>query len=398
MKIAVFGAHINSTNLGCQALTYSLLNLLNEIECENQDDFEYHIFEYFPDEEKKQKMCERLGIDDRKLNIYKVSPIYRMRSYIKHGLENMRMLRAIKSCDIAIDLTAGDSFSDIYGKARFYSLTKIKRIVQKLGVPLMLGPQTYGPFEDKKCETLATKVFLNSEECIARDMLSADLVEKLTGKKIEYTTDLAFQLPYVAQCKSTEKKVIGINISALLVQDAVEKGFAASEKLKTDYDKLIDDLVRYLATKEEYRICLISHVGEDYLPCKNVAEKYSNVEVAPLFDDPISIKNFISSMDVFIGSRMHATVASFTAGIPTIPLAYSRKFKGLFDVVGYEYVVDLQILNTQEAFDRIIEYIKDLERIEKDVQLALEKKEEFGNKTKKCFENFIYKNKEVNEL
>ena len=386
MKIAIFGAHINSTNLGCQALTYSLLHLLDKISKNHKENYEYYIFE------KKNKMCEQLNIDCKNVYVFKESPIYRWRSYVKHGKDNIKMLRLVKSCDVAIDLTAGDSFSDIYGSQRFNSRTRIKRIIQKLGIPLMLGPQTYGPFENKKNEQYARKVFINSNMCIARDKISAELVKSLTGNEIEYTTDLAFQLPYQKMYSDSQEKRVGINVSALLVNDSVEIGFDANNKLSVDYDKLITQLMDYFEDKQEYSVYLISHVSEDYVPCKKIAEKYTNVNLVPIFDDPISIKSFISSLDLFIGSRMHATVASFTSGVPTIPLAYSRKFEGLFDVVGYKYVVDLQTLNTHEAFDIITEYISNLDIVKEDLLKALENSNEYGKKTEKYFERFIYNN------
>ena len=78
-------------------------------------------------------------------NIYKIS-------------QNKNFIDSVKECDCIIDITQGDNFSDIYGKKRFYTWTIEKRIVQKLRVPLILGPQTYGPFIDEKCKKFAAKV------------------------------------------------------------------------------------------------------------------------------------------------------------------------------------------------------------------------------------------------
>ena len=74
-------------------------------------------------------------------------------------------------------------------------------------------------------------------------------------------------------------------------------------------------------------------------------------------------------MDVFIGARMHATIGAFSSGVATIPTAYSRKFKGLYENLGYKYVVDLATLNTQEAVELTIEYV----RRYKELKLAVEK-------------------------
>ena len=40
---------------------------------------------------------------------------------------------------------------------------------------------------------------------------------------------------------------------------------------------------------------------------------------------------------------MHATIAAFSAGVPVVPMAYSRKFNGLFiDTLSYPHLIDLK--------------------------------------------------------
>ena len=38
---------------------------------------------------------------------------------------------------------------------------------------------------------------------------------------------------------------------------------------------------------------------------------------------------------------MHATIGALSSGVPTIPLAYSRKFSGVFGTIQYPYTIDL---------------------------------------------------------
>ena len=41
-----------------------------------------------------------------------------------------------------------------------------------------------------------------------------------------------------------------------------------------------------------------------------------------------------------MGARMHACIAAFSSGVPVVPMAYSRKFEGLFGSLGYDRTVD----------------------------------------------------------
>lgn len=47
-----------------------------------------------------------------------------------------------------LDVSGGDSFTDLYGRERFELITYPKRIAQLYSQPLVLMPQTIGPFSD----------------------------------------------------------------------------------------------------------------------------------------------------------------------------------------------------------------------------------------------------------
>ena len=69
--------------------------------------------------------------------------------------------------------------------------------MKKLDKPLILGPQTYGPFNNEKNINKAIKAINSADLVLSRDEKSADYIRKYTDKKVETTTDLAFELPYV---------------------------------------------------------------------------------------------------------------------------------------------------------------------------------------------------------
>ena len=55
---------------------------------------------------------------------------------------------------------------------------------------------------------------------------------------------------------------------------------------------------------------------------------------------------------------MHATIAAFSTGVITIPFAYSRKFKGLYDDIGYPHYIDGTKLSTEDAVEQTIKIIE----------------------------------------
>lgn len=379
VEVAIFGAPINNSNLGCLALTYSLVSLLCKIEEELKIKFNIHLFEMHPNEAKADVFCKVAGVSRSALHVHKVGVARDFKNFIRHGKENIEMIRVLHKCKFAIDLTEGDSFADIYGSNRYKSQTNIKRIVEKIGLPLFLGPQTYGPFERKESEDLAALVMKNARIIIARDELSADLVESLTGTRPVITTDLAFQLPYRAEKNSqtNRKLAVGINISGLLTKHQFEGGNNSFE-ITVDYDAYIDKILNYLVSDEQYEVYLIPHVKNDVEIIHLFNKKYPQTRCMQIFDNPIDIKSQIASMDIFIGSRMHACIAAFTSGVPTIPAAYSRKFNGLFDLVEYYNTVDLTVLSTDEAFEKTIKLINNFNRLKQEVDNSLEISEKYS--------------------
>lgn len=360
MTIGLMGCLVNSTNLGCIALTYTLLQNLEEIGRELEKDVRYIIFDERPSWDAMERLSKDLSIDISRLKLGTVGALQtynlkgKLRACTKMLCANIKMFNDIRKCDVVIDMTGGDSFSDIYGKERFYKQTAAKRLVERLGIPLILGPQTYGPFNDPEVKKYAQKTIESAKLVMSRDDASKTFLSGFCRNEVVAVTDLAFGLKYDKKEKQDGRIRIGINPSGLLSKHKVE-ATNLDIPIKTDYDAYVSELIRSLTQRKEYEIHLISHVGDEAQKC---FPDLNGVIYHPPFHNPIAAKNVISTMDVFIGSRMHATIAAFSSGVPTIPVAYSRKFSGLFHALGYNYIVDLLNMETEEALSMTLDYIE----------------------------------------
>lgn len=389
MVIGLVGTLINNENLGCCALTYSLINLLEKIAKDNNVKFRYNVFEFAPNEEKNHVVSDLLGLNNNQIYSYNITPLFRLRRFIHYPRLGVETIRKIKECQVIIDLTSGDSFTDIYGQYVFDSLTNVKKYIIKHNIPLILGPQTYGPF-NRNNEKKAKNVINSANLVISRDELSKIYLDSLTSNKTYVTTDLAFSLPYHKKNNSSSKKTkVGINISGLLLKDKNEKTDLVIGK-KINYEEYLSELIGKLINDDKYEVYIIPHVGRDG---NEWAQKRYGKEVTILdeFSNPIDAKSFISTMDVFIGSRMHATIAALSSGVPTIPVAYSRKFKGLFSNINYNYVIDLTETDSHSAFELTYRYIIDRKLLQKDIIKSLEIVDEFNNINYKLIKTEIMK-------
>lgn len=376
IRIGIFGAELESVNFGCAALAYSQLELLRKLRDETGKEIECWIFS-----------------DDSVTGIEKAKRITKINNLqgkylvrIKTGLPGMvKLNRDINACDLIIDLTYGDSFSDIYGKKNFYLYSIPKLISIKNKKKLVLGPQTIGPFYSKAVEHTARYILRKADKVIVRDRESLRCAEDLVIRNdIAVSSDLAMMLPYDRRDGASRiegRLNVGLNVSLLMW----EKGSSSRLKLSLDYQCLITNLIEVLQ-KTGAAVHLIAHVYDkkefsEYSLAKELNQKFKGTVLAPEFTDPIEAKNYISGLDVFIGSRMHATIGAFSSGVPVIPLSYSRKFEGLYGALGYDHCVDCTKETQAGALTQIMRDISGLEL------LTLESKDAF----KKALEmNKIY--------
>jgi polysaccharide pyruvyl transferase WcaK-like protein len=67
------------------------------------------------------------------------------------------------------------------------------------------------------------------------------------------------------------------------------------------------------------------------------------------------VKWAIGRTDFLVGSRMHACIAALSQCIPTVGLAYSDKFFGVFDSAGVaESIIDLRCCEAPEVIARVM--------------------------------------------
>lgn len=253
----------------------------------------------------------------------------------------------IGECDLVLDIGEGDSFTDIYGMKRLLFLVVSKIVVLAKRIPLILSPQTIGPFDHWYSRAVAVAVMRRCTKVFARDKLSAEYLEYcgVSGNTDE-VVDVAFRLPYSPMPSSIgEVRRIGLNVSGLLFAG----GYTGANQfgLTVDYAKLTRDLLTRWTAQANTEVWLIAHVVPDGLPRDDdrtainvLLKEFPTARSAPDFSNPSEAKSFISSMDFVTAARMHACIAALSAGVPVVPFAYSRKFNGLFTSLGYGHVAD----------------------------------------------------------
>lgn len=273
--------------------------------------------------------------------------------------------RAVLDSDMVIDIGGGDSFADIYGRRRLTQMFLMKYLTHLAGKPLVLAPQTFGPFKHGLSAFLARQSVRLSAITSTRDNLSTVCLREMgTKAEIIEASDVALRLPYDPPSERPQGSPIrvGINVSGLLMSGGYSRNNMFG--LRIDYPQLIRDILqRFDDHPEPCEVHLVPHViswkrgalEDDYAASLKLQKTCPSVTVAPAFTSPSEAKSYIAGMDFFMGARMHACIAAFSSGVPVVPMAYSRKFAGLFGSLGYDETVDCTSQSAEEILTHIFD-------------------------------------------
>jgi polysaccharide pyruvyl transferase WcaK-like protein len=355
-KICLAWHNIDSTNFGVSALAIAQIKLLIKA----------------AEAAGVQIFIETLGTPSNK-NLYikkEVEELYNIKIIhsdfsLKYFLTsilklNFNGINQFKKYDIIMDIGEGDSFTDIYGFKRFFRLCTSKLSAIYLKKKLILSPQTYGPFKSIFNQKVASWIMNRSEMVFSRDYKSTEFLNKI-GIECTEVSDVAFMLPF--ERIKVKENTVGINVSGLLWNG----GYTQSNQfgLTINYQKMIIDIIDGFIERGK-TVHLVGHViaddfpvEDDYKVCQDIKGKYldsNKVVLAPKFNSPLKAKSYMSQLEFFTGSRMHATIGALSASVVTVPIAYSRKFSGVFGALDYNYTLNAYEMNTAELVGKLFEY------------------------------------------
>ena len=370
LNIILGNAPINNGNRGCVALSYTSIYLIDKVLSEAGIQYEL----YVPDYGHEQVGTYNIDVAGKDISynaikhIIGYGPKSGLKTFIKRLINYQNISSSINiynSADYILDIGQGDSFADIYGKERFEGINLIHREALMLHKPYCLLPQTIGPFKDDTIRAEAVKAISQADIVMTRDKQSYDYTRQIAPKQknLKEYIDVAFFLPYTRQQFDKNFIHVGLNVSALLWHG----GYTQDNQfgLKDDHQKTVRGIITYFLDQQNVKLHLIPHVvgrerhiENDYAVSFDLQKEFNNPNLilSPLFLSPVDAKDYISGMDFFMGARMHSTIAAFSSGVPVVPMAYSRKFNGLFiDTLSYDYLADLK----NDTSDEVIEKIKD---------------------------------------
>ena len=281
-------------------------------------------------------------------------------------------LQHIDEADCVASIAGGDSFSDIYGLARFLYITLPQLLAISMGKRLVVLPQTIGPFSTRFARAAARYILRQADTIYSRDREGLKLASELLGVnwekgKLRFCYDLAFVLEPAAPAhvellglpakKADGSCRVGLNVSGLLAMGGYSRQNMFG--LRVDYNELVRGIIRLLIEHKNASVLLVPHVFGSGNECDSPVSEEVYADLRTRYEgrlglisgyyDQGEIKSIIGQCDFFIGSRMHACIAAVSQCVPTVSIAYSDKFTGVMDTLGANpQVADLRRMDEEE--------------------------------------------------
>jgi polysaccharide pyruvyl transferase WcaK-like protein len=229
-------------------------------------------------------------------------------------------------------------------------------VAKSLGKPVVMFPNSVGPFRTWIGRFLTRLALDNCEAIIIRDPISYEIINSLRIKSRKFlTSDMA--LLYQPKTKATQETV---NRPAIGVCPGIYS-FSISTK---QIEKYVIEHARALDTAiERYKVhvYLLPHYVsgfeyDDFEISNMILNNMKNQKSVQILrvDNLENFKLLINQMDLIISSKMHPAVLAVSAHVPAISIVYDHKQVGFFkDLNLSEFVVLIQNMTGNVLFSKI---------------------------------------------
>ena len=244
----------------------------------------------------------------------------------------------LRSVSFVFDIS-GFAFSDQFGLRPLRNFDFFTERLSEKGVPFVLLPQAFGPFDKPDMKRLMKRVIDRSERVYARDLQSFEYLK--TGVDSAKSMKL---MPDIT---------VGVSASAEQVEDTgnyccivpncrmLDQG---QDAWGDHYETILLQVAEYLGTVEGKDLLVLVHDagGRDMAMARSLQRKSSVPLQVCSIGDPQELKRVISKSDLVVGSRFHALVSALSSGVPAIAFGWSHKYAEIFGEYGQaDYVFTL---------------------------------------------------------
>ncbi|NVL90285.1 MAG: polysaccharide pyruvyl transferase family protein [Desulfobacterales bacterium] len=362
-KNIIMVGHGGFTNRGCAAIVQCTSRTLRDLFPSATLSLVSHF--YRADKRVARKMSIKLfneypfplSLLPRKAccRIYRFVQFYHLRSQHKR-----RLFRA----NDAVLSIGGDNITPEFPIRSIKPFIDELHVALEMGLVTVLWGATLGPFNKPEYRSLVLPVLRDLDLIVVRDYESrGDLHSEGISDNVVFAPDPAFLLePFVSkrvQCYvnwASQKFCLGVSIS----------GFLASLSQVDERAILYAECLRKWIDLTGGRVLLVPHVVIGSASCNDyrfskivgrLMDRWNCVRILPPTLSASEYKAAVGACQLFMGSRMHATIAALSQCIPTLSLSYSRKAGALQQLMvgNHRFVCEISRCTSDDILEKLFQ-------------------------------------------
>lgn len=265
-------------------------------------------------------------------------------------------LRAIYEADLVVCVGGGhlNAVKGLGGDLNVFYLTLPIILAERLGKPVVYGPQSYGPFWGFAQKYLVLKALNNANFVMAREAISYNLLLDLGVKKdhVLLTVDSGFA--FTSDQKVDVREMYKLPKKSKVVAITMRAWFSGArrEALEKSFAKFIDFL-----HGKGYEVLLVPQVtthyraDDDRIAEARIADYCQGKKPVLVADaaEAGQLKSLYDDVDFVVGTRFHSVIFALTSYIPCMAVEYDHKTSGIMQSLGLgEWVISLNDVTAKD--------------------------------------------------
>lgn len=316
------------------------------------------------------------------------------------GEEKIKSIDVMEQVD-AVFMKGGGLLQTYGGLSSTYSMyfwVYPLLLAHKLGKPVYIMPNSFGPFEGPFVKKIACMALSKCEVLTSRESLSQEMLKNQLGLTAFNYADLAFELPKANLDKNaifkkfdlpSDKKMVALTMRPYRFPHSVnrEKAYSIFKKEMADFISWLYQS-GYMPVIVEHTLAVNAHEN-DGACIRDVVSMLSKEEYRVISETAYNcedLKFVYSLFQYIVGTRFHSMIFSFGSDVPGIAISYTgNKSVGIMHDMGLDdYVMDINEVTAENLKRKFIQLLNDEVAVKQKIReyrkFAADSRDELKNK------------------
>ncbi|MCX4538319.1 glycosyltransferase [Streptomyces sp. NBC_01669] len=254
-----------------------------------------------------------------------------------------REVRALAEADLVLSLGGGylRGTKDFPSDLSVAFLLLPLWLAARFGTPVVLGPQSYGPFPTRLQRMLMRRVLRHARLISVREDISVRRLSEIgvPGRNTERGIDSAFA--FRGQSHRPWREELGIPASSRLVLVTARQHLPEAQQ--TAYESAMAATISHLLVGADCDVVLVPQVtcafqaDDDRIVNRRIAAQVDSARLHLVDDASLSHHDVFAlygQADLILGTRFHSVIFGLLSEVPCAAIEYDHKTRGIMEDLG----------------------------------------------------------------